>query len=287
MNQKHQIIWYWPGKVQPREFRFKPATFYVLVFVPVVFTAMFVLAVILFVSFSLKSNEFQTIQEENRVLRSQLGRVFELERQLSEMERFQDQVRRGLTEGVDMQRIMEAGEAVEWENPPMQPEAEEWVPVNESSASSGPELLDLSSLNEPGFGVVLPEQWPLDGFITRNYEFSSIDPGRSHVGIDIAVPRGTPVHAVADGTVISAEWNPRYGHRVMVDHGGGMISMYGHNELLLVETGDRITSGEPIALSGNSGISTAPHLHFEIWLNGRAVDPRALLPQRGEHSEEG
>ncbi|GBE29194.1 murein hydrolase activator EnvC precursor [bacterium BMS3Bbin04] len=133
----------------------------------------------------------------------------------------------------------------------------------------------------------MPDRWPLDGIITRGFEFSQIDPEDSHKGIDLAAPRGTPVRSIASGTVISADWTPRYGNRVMVDHGGGMISVYGHNELLLVDAGDRVDSGSPIALSGNSGISTAPHLHLEIWLNGRAVDPRALLPQRGEHDEEG
>jgi Peptidase family M23 len=287
MRKFHQVVWYWPGKMNPREFRFRPLTFTFLMLVPFVFLGVFILGVVFFVSFNLRVDELFTLRAENEILRSQIGRVAEIERQLDEMERFQGQVRRGLTEGADLQRIMEAGEAVEWKHPPTQPLAE-WLPVAAANESFEGNPLNLLSVGGADFnGFSLPDRWPLEGIITRGFEFSHIDPENSHAGIDLATPRGTPVLAIAAGTVISSDWTPRYGNRVIVDHGGGMISMYGHNELLLVEAGDRIRAGSPIALSGNSGISTAPHLHLEIWLSGRAVDPRALLPQKGEHYEEG
>jgi murein DD-endopeptidase MepM/ murein hydrolase activator NlpD len=287
MLKHHQVVWYWPGKVNPKEFRFRPLTFMILLFVPIIFTGMFVLGVVFFVSFSLRMDELQTLRTENETIRAELGRVFEIERQLDELEQFQAQVRRGLTEGADLQRIMEAGEAVEWEHLPDQQEVE-WMSINSEVESFAGDPLNLLAINDAGIdGFSLPDRWPLDGIITRGFEFTHIDPENSHTGIDLATPRGTPVIAVAGGTVVSADWTPRYGNRAIVDHGGGMLSMYGHNELLLVEVGDRISSGAPIALSGNSGISTAPHLHLERWLNGKAVDPRALLPQKGEHDEEG
>ncbi len=287
MLKHHQVVWYWPGRVNPKEFRFRQLTFILLLLIPIIFVGVFVLGVVFFVSFNLRMDELQTLRAENEAIRPQLGRVFEIERQLEELERFQAQVRRGLTEGADLQRIMEAGEAVEWEHLPDQQEVE-WMSINSEVESYEGDPLNLLAINDTGIeGFSLPDRWPLEGFITRGFEFSHIDPEHSHTGIDLATPRGTPVITVAGGTVVSADWTPRYGNRVIVDHGGGMLSMYGHNELLLVEVGDRIRSGSPIALSGNSGISTAPHLHLEIWLNGKAVDPRALLPQKGEHDEEG
>jgi murein DD-endopeptidase MepM/ murein hydrolase activator NlpD len=95
--------------------------------------------------------------------------------------------------------------------------------------------------------------------------------------VDIAVPVHTPVLATAGGLVAAAESDPVYGHYVVVAHGGGIETMYGHNAVLLVETGERVTRGQPIAYSGNSGRSTAPHLHYEIRRAGRAIDPAPYL----------
>ncbi|MBS1261329.1 MAG: Murein DD-endopeptidase MepM [Calditrichaeota bacterium] len=286
MRKKHQMLWYGPGRVKPREFVLSRLGFLILLLVPFLFTAAFVVGVVFYVSFNLRVDELQTLREENERLRGQISRIAELEAHLTELERFQQQVRRGLTEGADLKRIMEAGEAVERERPHTLNETD-WLPVAEAMQVEQAEPVDLLAVVETDGSIHLPERWPVDGFITRGFDFSEIDPGRSHTGIDLAAPRGTPVRAVASGTVVSADWTPRYGNRVILDHGGGMLTTYGHNELLLVAPGDRVSAGAPLALSGNSGISTAPHLHFEIWLNGRAVDPRALLPKQGEHDEEG
>ncbi len=101
--------------------------------------------------------------------------------------------------------------------------------------------------------------------ITRAHSF--------HTGIDLAVPTGTPVKCAADGEVISAAWNGPYGYCVIVDHGGGVSTLYGHNSKLLVKSGQRVKQGEAIARSGSTGWSTGPHVHFEKRINGRAVNP--------------
>lgn len=96
-----------------------------------------------------------------------------------------------------------------------------------------------------------------------------------HKGTDIPVPEGTPVHAAGDGTVTSAHFSSTAGNMVIIQHANGVTTKYFHNSRLLISAGDTVTAGQVIALSGNTGNSTGPHLHFEFWVNGRVVDPRA------------
>jgi murein DD-endopeptidase MepM/ murein hydrolase activator NlpD len=98
-----------------------------------------------------------------------------------------------------------------------------------------------------------------------------------HEGIDIAVPEGTPVAAAAAGTVIYAGWLGGYGNLVVVDHGGGLSTAYGHNSGFVASVGDQVAQGETISYSGNTGNSSGPHVHFEVRVDGAAVDPLGYL----------
>lgn len=94
-----------------------------------------------------------------------------------------------------------------------------------------------------------------------------------HTGLDIGAPSGTTIVASNAGTVIKAGWNNSYGYMVMIDHGGGIVTLYAHNSSLLVKTGDVVARGQAISKSGSTGDSTGPHLHFEVRVNGNYVDP--------------
>jgi len=98
-----------------------------------------------------------------------------------------------------------------------------------------------------------------------------------HEGIDIAVGEGTPVRAAAAGTVIYAGWMSGYGNLVAVDHGNGLSTAYAHNSSLAVSVGQSVAAGEIVSYSGNTGNSTGPHVHFEVRVNGSAVDPLGYL----------
>ena len=98
-----------------------------------------------------------------------------------------------------------------------------------------------------------------------------------HEGIDIAAPIGTPIWAAAAGTVIYAGWLSGYGSLVLVDHGNGLATAYAHASAILVVLGQQVSQGETIALVGSTGHSTGPHLHFEVRINGVAVDPLLYL----------
>jgi len=129
-------------------------------------------------------------------------------------------------------------------------------------------------------GASAPSHWPLDvpGFVTRG-QVRQGDVAESHPGIDIAVPAGTPVRASGGGTVKEAGYDPDYGLFVLLRHPSGYETMYGHASRLIVAEGDDIHAGQVIALSGNSGRSTAPHLHFEIRRDGKSLDPLTLVKE--------
>ncbi len=97
--------------------------------------------------------------------------------------------------------------------------------------------------------------------------------GRMHQGVDLAVVERTSVMAAADGEVILSQWNGGYGNCIYVEHNSGAVTVYAHLSENLVQVGDLVTQGQVIALSGNTGNSTGPHLHFEIRINDEAVNP--------------
>ena len=124
----------------------------------------------------------------------------------------------------------------------------------------------------------LPLTWPLldVGFVTREYVESGPD---EHPGIDVAVSMETPIRTAASGVVGEAGVDSIYGRYVLVDHVDGYQTMYGHASRTLVSAGDSVVTGEVVGLTGSTGRSTAPHLHFEIRLNGRSIDPRQVIEE--------
>lgn len=98
-----------------------------------------------------------------------------------------------------------------------------------------------------------------------------------HRGVDFAAPKGTPVYAVAGGTVVKAYRSSSYGNVVVIDHHNGYATLYAHASKLLVKSGERVAAGEQIAKVGSTGHATGPHLHFEIQHSGQRLDPRPYL----------
>lgn len=128
-----------------------------------------------------------------------------------------------------------------------------------------------------------PSIMPTSGWLTsafsqmRSHPILHID--RPHEGIDVVAPAGTPIEAPAAGVVTTAGWVAGFGNVVTVDHGFGLVTKYAHASRLLVRPGQRVRRGERLALVGNSGLATGPHLHYEVHVNGKPVDPlRYVLP---------
>jgi len=123
--------------------------------------------------------------------------------------------------------------------------------------------------------------WPCTGPITSYAGWRThpvFGTTRYHSGIDIAVDTGTPIKAADSGTVVYAGWMGGYGYAVMIDHGGGLVTIYGHNSELNCSEGQAVSQGQVISFAGSTGWSTGPHCHFEVRLHGEVVDPLNYLP---------
>jgi murein DD-endopeptidase MepM/ murein hydrolase activator NlpD len=105
--------------------------------------------------------------------------------------------------------------------------------------------------------------------------------GRAHEGTDLAADCGTPIYAAHAGTVILARYNGGYGLAVVIDHGDGVQTVYGHSSEILVSEGQEVAAGDPIARTGNTGYSFGCHLHFEVHVDGQPLDPIPWLQERG------
>lgn len=191
----------------------------------------------------------RSLRGEVRELRAERQRVRALAGRLDSIVRDYGRLRRALAVGADS-----AGSGVRL--PPV---------------AGGPEA------REEGAGRDDRWRWPLarEGFVTRSFE--GHDGAGGHPGMDVAVPSGSYVRAARAGTVAEAGTDTVYGRYVRLDHRDGASSLYAHADWIFVASGDTVEGGEVIALSGNTGRSSAPHLHFEVRRDGRPVDPARLL----------
>jgi murein DD-endopeptidase MepM/ murein hydrolase activator NlpD len=130
-----------------------------------------------------------------------------------------------------------------------------------------------------------PSIMPTQGWLTSAFSSMREHPilhiARPHEGIDVMAPMGSPIEAPAAGVVTDAGWETGYGNTVTIDHGYGIVTKFAHASKLLVRAGQHVSRGQRIALVGNTGLATGPHLHYEVHVNGRPVDPlRYVLPDK-------
>jgi murein DD-endopeptidase MepM/ murein hydrolase activator NlpD len=141
--------------------------------------------------------------------------------------------------------------------------------ASEQAGEPDPIVIGGIALPIPGAAVASP-------FGLRNDPLSN--GAGFHPGIDLAAGSGTPIHAAADGVVVAAGDCGGYGNCVVIDHGLSLATLYGHQSQLLVTVGERVTAGQVVGLVGSTGLSTGPHLHFEVRLHGLPIDPVLALP---------
>ncbi len=171
--------------------------------------------------------------------------------------------------------------------------AERWAQDLESRATT---FLDVFARTEPSLSQLvgerealmalqraLPSQWPAKGPFTSGYGWRRNPMGtqwQHHGGIDVGGDRGDPIVSAGPGTVARAGWSEGYGKRIEIDHGFGITTLYAHCSRLLVQPGDQVLRGQRLGSMGSTGRSTGPHLHFEVRLDGNAVDPMDYLRRR-------
>ena len=123
----------------------------------------------------------------------------------------------------------------------------------------------------------IPTLLPVRGFLTKDFQEEGWFAPKTHSGIDIVAKKGSVIRAAGTGVIVFANWTYDYGNLVIINHDGGLISYYGHNQRILKPENGFVKKGEPIALLGNSGKSSGPHLHFEIQQDGVPVDPKKYI----------
>ena len=129
----------------------------------------------------------------------------------------------------------------------------------------------------PSINGIMLAITPIEGKITSRYGVSSSIRKSTHTGLDISAVQGTDIRVIADGTVITASYNGSYGNLVKIDHGNGVETWYAHTSKMYVNVGDTVKAGDVIATVGSTGNSTGPHLHLEIRVNGKHIDPQDYL----------
>jgi murein DD-endopeptidase MepM/ murein hydrolase activator NlpD len=150
-------------------------------------------------------------------------------------------------------------------------------------ASSFKEAADSLALHTARLAAT-PSIMPTQGWLSSAFSAMRTHPilhlARPHEGIDVSAPMGSPIEAPAAGVVTDAGWETGYGNTITINHGFGIVTKFAHASKLLVKTGQRVSRGQRIALVGNSGLATGPHLHYEVHVNGRPVNPlKYVLPE--------
>ncbi len=152
--------------------------------------------------------------------------------------------------------------------------------INALNAEANRLIKEIQALQSGGDYEGGVMTWPVQGRITSPFGYRThpiLKTKELHTGLDIAAKSGTPVAAANAGTVIKAGWNNSYGNLLMIDHGGGIVTLYAHNSSLLVKTGDVVAKGQTVSKVGSTGMSTGPHLHFEVRVNGQYKNPMDWL----------
>ncbi|HKX12698.1 MAG TPA: M23 family metallopeptidase [bacterium] len=160
------------------------------------------------------------------------------------------------------------------------PSADEEGGVVEFELSSAPNffLEDANDLS-PSLEATLPDMMPCDGVVTSDFGWRRVSRrrGRMHLGVDIAAPYGSTIVAPADGRVAFVGRKGGYGLTVVLEHGGNLTTLFAHNSEIFVKEGDSVRRGQSISAIGMSGHSTGPHVHYEVRIDGNAVNPGKYL----------
>lgn len=220
--------------------------------------------------YNLHSN-YNDILSENLKLKEEKKLISRI---IFEFEKMRETDRRiNLIFGTDPEKIKTSKPGTDYNNSSSVGDISSYLTGNEglSTLYDNLKALKVDNVNN------IPSLFPVDGYITKKFESSMGKAYGGHPGIDIVSKEGSIIRATADGFVVFSGWNPKYGNIIVINHRDGFISFYKHNKRLLVEEGSNVNKGDSIALLGNSGLSSGPHLHFEIWKDGVPIDPTLLV----------
>lgn len=221
----------------------------------------------------IKLAQLEYLTRQNAEFKEKLATVGELEQTLARLEDVEADIRQLVGERVPEDEIRALGIVEEEEEKAPLIFEEVGVDKVEPEEEVLAEFAEYVSRHRV-LAMLAPTFSPVEGgWISRGFG-KVLDTKTFHPGVDFACPEGRPVVASADGLVVFAGWDDTYGNMVVIDHGvSGFTTIYGHNSTLEVSAGEHVERGELVATTGNTGVSTGPHLHYEIRYNGVPVDP--------------
>ncbi len=289
-RNKHVTILVVPGdNVEPHSIRVRTGTLRVLYVVAFALFAHMVVGGYYYWKYAeLERDNLQTL-DENRQLRKDNQRVIALADQFYALEGEYQKVRSLL--GVEPEQVAGVG-AINSTNKPTQL-VDNIVPAVQTNSRlvfKGFERRDGYLLTPRkdelyAYSENMPTLLPVKGVLTQDFQKEEWFGPRRHGGIDIVAKQGSVIRAAGAGTIVFANWTHDLGNLIIVNHGGGILSYYGHNQRLLKSEKRYVKKGEPVALLGSSGRSSGPHLHFEIRQNGQPVDPKEFVVAFQENNE--
>lgn len=254
------------GALSSRQVRISAPVAKALAVLGIVFVVGVILAVVLYGPTARAAARAPFLEREVARLKAENDRVQELARRLDEVESRYAQLRGMLGGSVTLPGTQAAQGDSRAEG--------DRLYVAPPMVASAPSAADTSG----AVGPTEPRRWPLSVSSYRTRGLATDDPRmEAHAGLDLAVPVGSDVRATGGGQVTETGTDPAYGLFIRINHGSGYESMYGHLSRVIVARGDAVRAGQVIGLSGNTGRSTAAHLHFEIKRYGRSVDPLSLV----------
>ncbi|MCX7835455.1 MAG: M23 family metallopeptidase [bacterium] len=256
-SDHYSLIWLPPNHAEPHTITMSIAAWR---WIRLGLLLLILLAMIILVTWGVslrRAIQYDSLAAENEKLKSSLRTVEKLRAQMEDLLILDQQIRRAIGGAPALNEEDRAILKDRFRKKQMERELTTTVDV-----------LDLTAI---------PRVLPVNGMISRGFQKDPFAGNYGHRAVDIAVPEGTPILASASGTVLFSGWTYRYGKMMIIGHRTGYFTMYAHCQVLFFETGDVVNQGEPIALSGNTGLSSAPHLHFEVWKNEQILDPFKVL----------
>tara|TARA_B110000438_G_C15813002_1_gene650601 strand:+ start:1267 stop:2061 length:795 start_codon:yes stop_codon:yes gene_type:complete len=251
---KYTVLLIPDNESEGRSFSFKRSWLSMIIAIIFFLTGIILFAGYLFIP---KSIEYQKMKEGYNKLAMERLKVMELSHDLQRLQQMDELLRKNLGSEIDLSSFTEGLDSLD------------------------KNLITTNNLNQYSTNQIsnIPTKAPIDGYITQRMIVRPHMWKSNHYGIDISVKEGDPVVSSASGVVIFSGWSTDLGNMVIIYHGNDYFTFYGHNQVNLVDKRDIVNRGDVISLAGNTGISSGPHLHFEVWEGSNPLDPLKFFPE--------
>ena len=214
--------------------------------------------VVFFIVYALpKLIQYKSMKAENEQFAADRFKIMEMMQDINRIEQMDRLIRKTLGSELELSSTSIKNDSTRFENNPM----------------------GSKNNNAVSFVDNIPSKYPVEGYLTQKMRTNKLFKNQNHYGIDIAVKVGEPIYASSSGFVVYSGWTYDFGNYIIIYHGDDYFTVYGHNKINFVETRDFVKRGDVIATTGGTGIASGPHLHFEIWKDGKTVDPLELFPK--------